>query len=588
MKSFLTLVAFLAALGQQPARDASGRVTTTGTASITGTVVSDDGPAQPIRRANVVLVSSDGAPRRSETTDDNGVFAFRDLTAGRYALSASKSAWLTTNYGASRPGRSGTAIAVADDARLTAVTLRMARGAVVTGIVRDMYGQPAPGVRVRVSKLVTRNGERRIDSAAGDAGGFVDTDDTGTYRLYGLPPGDVIVSAVVQSTMVNQRGDIGAFRRMTLEEFNRANELVRTGRGEMTAPGPPVKPAMVFYPGTTDPDNATALTLAAGDERTGIDLTMTLVPTSTIEGVVTDANGTPVPRSSVLVISGGLQLGGLMGLNGVTSTTTDNDGRYRLLGLGPGEYSLMTGDDKAWAETKVVVSGQDLNVPLTVRPLLLISGRVVFEGTTPPENTVGLRYSVVATGAFASFIALATSGSVIGSGSGSGSGPERTFSANIVPGKYQLQFTGVPAGWHPKSAIARGQDTFDAPVEIGPGDPFTQFVVTFTDRPSELTGSLVDTKGRPAPEYFVVVFSTDQRYWTQPSRRVVHVRPASDGTFSVKALPAGEYFIAALTDIEPGEPLTADVLGSIVLAAPPERLKILDGQRTVLPLKVGG
>jgi protocatechuate 3,4-dioxygenase beta subunit len=552
------LVLLLLALGQQPARDATSR-TPTGTASITGTVVTDEGSEQPVRRVRVRVTSTDGTVTRSDTTDDSGGFVVRDLPAGRYTLSASKPAWLTTNFGAARPMRPGTPIVVADGARLTGMKLRLPRGAVITGVVRDMTGQPAAGVRMQVNALATRNGERFLAAVPSANVGPVETDDTGTYRIYGLPPGDVIVSAVIQSTMVSFRDDSGAFRLMT--------------------GGPPVKLAMMFYPGTTDPNGAAVVSLTPGEERAGIDITMQPVPTSRIEGTVMNSAGVPQARHMVVAISGGIQLGSLMGLNGVLQSSTDSNGRYQFVGLAPGEYSIVSsGGDRNWAEATVMVSGQDLTVPLTVQPLLRISGHLVFDGAVPPARA-RLRYSLAATGTFASLLARAAEGSV--------NSDDQRFENQVVPGKYQLKFTDVPAGWYPKSAIARGQDTFDLPVEIKPTDRLTEFVVTLTDTPSELSGSLVDATGRPASEYFVVVFSTDRRFWTQPSRRVVQVRPGNDGAFAVKALPAGEYFIAALTDIEPGESLTPELLESIVVSTPPVRVTIADGQRTTQALKIG-
>jgi uncharacterized protein (DUF2141 family) len=565
-------------LAQQPARDQSNRaLAPAGTASMAGTVISDDGTAQPVRRARVSLVSTDGAVTRNDLTDDRGTFAFRDLPAGRYSLSAWKSTWLTTSYGAARPQRPGTPIAVADGARMTGVVVRMTRGAVITGVIRDANGQPAQGITLQLSLLTMRNGERAFNGVEPGLPAPLETDDTGTYRIYGLPPGNFIIAAVPRK-LEDRRGDGGSFLRMTSDDIARANELLRQGKGDLPAPPAPVKLAPVFYPGTTDPLGATVLSLTAGEERNGIDITMQIVPTLSLEGIVTDSTGAPQFRASVLAVSGGMQLGNLMGLNGVTQAMTDDSGRYRLTGLAPGEYSLLSSADKLWAEVAVSVSGQDLNVPLTLQPYPMVTGHVVFDGAATPPNPFNFRYSLSASGSVASLMARTAAGTVV----------DGEFTGPVVPGRYQLQFSGIPAGWYPKSAIARGQDAFDAPVTVGPNDRLMEFVVTFTDKPTELTGSLVDSTGRPASEYFVVVFSTDRRFWTQPSRRVLQIRPGSDGAFSVKGLPAGDYFVSALTDIEPGEPLTAEFLDAVLAASPAVQITMRDGQRTVQPLKIGG
>jgi len=61
-------------------------------------------------------------------------------------------------------------------------------------------------------------------------------------------------------------------------------------------------------------------------------------------------------------------------------------------------------------------------------------------------------------------------------------------------------------------------------------------------------------------------------------------RPASDGRFSVADLPAGDYLIAALTDVEPDEWKRAEFLGQLVAAG--VKVTIRDGERTVQDLRL--
>ena len=73
-------------------------------------------------------------------------------------------------------------------------------------------------------------------------------------------------------------------------------------------------------------------------------------------------------------------------------------------------------------------------------------------------------------------------------------------------------------------------------------------------RLAEVTGTLFDAAGRPTPDYFVVVFSTNRDHWIEGSRRVPPpVRPSTNGTYKVATLPAGSYYLAALTDVDPEE-----------------------------------
>jgi hypothetical protein len=82
--------------------------------------------------------------------------------------------------------------------------------------------------------------------------------------------------------------------------------------------------------------------------------------------------------------------------------------------------------------------------------------------------------------------------------------PDGTFTiSGVEPGRYRLQVSlaGQPAAgpaWHVKSAMLNGHDASDSFVDLAAGLNPTEVVVTFTDRPGELSGRLRDASGRPA------------------------------------------------------------------------------------------
>lgn len=127
-----------------------------------------------------------------------------------------------------------------------------------------------------------------------------------------------------------------------------------------------------------------------------------------------------------------------------------------------------------------------------------------------------------------------------------------------TPGRYRVVLSIPPSipnasKWALKSSIVDGRDTLDVPLEIRPQQHVDDVVVTVTDRPSELTGMLQDASGNPITDYFIVVFSQDRAFWTPQSRRIQGVRPAQDGKYTLRNLPAGEYIVVAVGDVEPGE-----------------------------------
>ena len=94
-----------------------------------------------------------------------------------------------------------------------------------------------------------------------------------------------------------------------------------------------------------------------------------------------------------------------------------------------------------------------------------------------------------------------------------------------------------------------------------------QAVVTFTDRASEITGTVTDAQGAPAPEAYAVAFSTNRSAWFLNSRRVAAVHPGRDGRFSIRNLPPGHYRLAAAADLDQGEWFDPLVLERLLASA---------------------
>ena len=109
---------------------------------------------------------------------------------GATPLSVSKTGHVGVTYGQTRPGRPGTPIQLTDGQKFAA-NLQLPRGSVITGTVVDEYGEANAGTQVRVMRYVMQGGRRTLQQAGNGS-----TDDRGIYRVFGLQPGDYIVSAV--------------------------------------------------------------------------------------------------------------------------------------------------------------------------------------------------------------------------------------------------------------------------------------------------------------------------------------------------------------------------------------------------------
>jgi hypothetical protein len=81
-------------------------------------------------------------------------------------------------------------------------------------------------------------------------------------------------------------------------------------------------------------------------------------------------------------------------------------------------------------------------------------------------------------------------------------------------------------------------------------------------------------------------FSTERRNWTIGSRRVSQARPDNTGGFNIPVLAAGEYYVAALTDLDPSQLTEPGFLESLVAAS--IRVTLVPGEVKAQTLKVAG
>jgi uncharacterized protein (DUF2141 family) len=310
--------------------------------------------------------------------------------------------------------------------------------------------------------------------------------------------------------------------------------------------------------------------VSAGDERTGIDFLMAAVPVTTIDGVVVSDDGRPPANVQINITSENAIHLFALATTPTLAMPPDATGRFRFSNLAPGHYTLAAtanatgtvgatfggrgggvsvGIDDAqstFAVASVDVSDQPVTgVTLRLQHGGRFSGRVMFDAASHaiPADLTSLRVSLSASpsGSFVRPKALNAEG---------------TFDmVGLAPGTYRVQVTQVPnpgVTWWLRSAMAGGKDMLDSGLTVGVASEITEAVLTVTDRHSELSGRLKNESGQPAPDFYVIVFPADVTLRTA-ARRVQATRPATDGFFSFADLPAGEYLLAAVTDVEPDE-----------------------------------
>ena len=560
------------------ARDPAIPLVSTGTAVIEGIVVSAADPSTPIQRATLTLTRSAAYDVRVADSDASGRFAFRNLPAGVYLLTAAKGAYVSANYGATRPGVAPTPIPLADGQRFVTRPISLQRGAVIAGRVLTSKGQPVPGVALTATQFFTLAGERRRRTTSSTSGSDT-TNVHGEFRIWGLAPGEYVL--VTTSTLGMSSIET---REVTLAELSWIDDHARRSS---TAP-PPIPPAgrafmyaPAFYPGTTDEGQAATLTLKAGEEH-AVEFVLPVLRAGAIAGVVTTADGAPV--SSVRVSRRPRHSGSLLP-RGTVTVITGLDGRFSLNNVGPGDYTISAeGLGRAaglWAQADVSVVGEDIaNLSLQLRPGVAITGRIQFDGQTPAPDPARANVDLIRYASNSQSITVAAADVKT----------DGTFSLpSIGPGTYRLRATYTRAQssspWTATSIIASGSNVLDVPLEIRPDQDLAPVVVTFSDRRTRLTGILADAAGQPVP-LFVLMFPVDQQNWFFGTRWIRFTRAGTDGSYELQNLPPGEYYLCALTELEVAQQSEPSFLDQVI----PHAIKITlaDGETRTQNLRIGG
>jgi hypothetical protein len=514
--------------GGMPPRDDGSAAK--GTARISGRVVAADS-GSPLRRAQVRVTSTEARANRSVTTDNEGRYEVTGLPAARYRLQVNKAGYVTLEYGQSRPFEAGKPLDLTDGQVLDKIDFSLPRGSVITGRVTDEFGEPFADAQVQAMRYQFINGERQLVSV----GRTATTDDIGQFRLFGLMPGDYIVRASA-----------------------RGNQPVAAVIAAVEEPsGYPV----TYYPGTSDLAQAQIVTVALGQELTSVAFPLSPARLARVSGTVMSSTGGPLVGA--VVVARPIAGGGAGPMNVGGGNQVRADGTFTISNLPPGDYTIdvqqrprnlqnfQIGDlsQLEFASVPLTVSGSDISgLTILTTTGVTASGRVVFQGQAGQKpNARGMQVSALGQQGRPGMMAFA--GRALGGGRVNDDG---TFELRGLAGPQIIRATGVPAGWTVKSITIDGADITDGPFEFKPGDNVSTLVVTLTDRVSEVTGTVRDTKGAPVADFALVVFAEDARLWRPQSRYVATTRPNQNGTFSIKGLPPGRYLAAVVASFENG------------------------------------
>jgi hypothetical protein len=534
---------------QTPTRTTPNRETTA-TGVIRGRITAAD-TGRPLRRSQVTATAPElGAPRRTNTSLD-GRYEFRDLPAGRYTISVTRSGYLSLRYGQRRPMEQARPLQLEDKQTLSNIDLVLPRMGVITGRVLDDAGEPIAGVLVQALRPAWVEGRRQLVIAA-MAFGPQGTDETGQYRLTGLPPGSYYVRASTRETWT----------------------VSLSGKRELMGFAP------TYFPATVNASEARLVEVGVGQRVINPDILLIPGRPANISGLAFDSQGRPLAGRTVGLTQRFLRETPGGGGSSAGSMPVSADGSFTFRNVTPGEYQLgiTTGDlsigEGEIARLNVVIDGTDLdNVRLTTTAGWSVAGRIVTEdGQVPTFARDAVRVGAT----------TLLQVSVVGVGIGEVK-DDWTFSVRTIIGAARL-WANVPDGWMVKAVRREDRDITSALLELRSGESLSDVEVIVTNRITTVTGQLADDRGQPLSNGTVVIFSEDTDRWGETTAFVRTTRPDQDGKYEIRGLPAGDYLALALDYVQDGIWNDPEFLESVRRYA--QRFTLIEGGSHALSLKV--
>jgi uncharacterized protein (DUF2141 family) len=606
-----------------------------GTGIIVGQVL-DAATGRGVSSAVVTLAGS----RRVMTTTD-GRFAFRSLPEGSHTLTAAKSGYIDGAYGMRRPGGPTLPVVLADGERRGNLVIWLWRHGAITGTIVDEAGEPLTGIQVTALRRSIVGGRRRFVQ-----GGTGTTDDRGIYRIARLAPGDYAVAMTTSQVSI----PVSAARQyeesmMAGGDFNRnpilqamvqvgampglmggtdsrqvGDEMQTLGRG---APTPPPADGQrlfaypsLFYPSAPSAVSATMVSVASGQERTGIDLQVRPVPMVKLSGTVTGQSPTSAANLPVrLVPQGSDDLGRTADVGGTITTAS---GGFTFLGVPSGNYTIkivqiprsaapsappmtisvgsgmmisgsfapnpevppIPAEPTMWANVPVSIGDADVTgVNIALNTGLRVSGRIEFEGAADKPTPEQLsRIPVMLEPVDGQMDRNVTPpGRIDAKG--------QFTSYGLPAGRYYVR-SSAPTGWTLKGAFLGERDLSDVALDLESTD-VADVVLTFTDRPASLSGTVQMTERAARDGVAVIVFPADSKAWMETGvnpRRMRKVATTDTGAYNVTPLPAGAYYVAALSETVAGEWQDPAFLEQ--LAASAAHVQIDNGEKATMSLRL--
>ncbi|WP_031495301.1 carboxypeptidase regulatory-like domain-containing protein [Bryobacter aggregatus] len=535
---------------------------------------------EPVRKATVTLqpagaqggaqtLSSAASARAiSASTDNAGAFVFESVNAGTYRLSGEKTGFIRTNFGGRGGGAIGSQLVVGNSgAEIPDVIVRITPQGVVSGRILDEDGEPMEGVSVQLIRPQYFANQRRMMGTGGNQ-----TNDKGEFRVTNVAPGRYYVQ--IQNMRMG-----GAPLQQAAEEFGYPK---------------------LFYPGVESMDQAQKVDVAAGQEFSGIQMTLRKVRVYRVRGRVAGVQAPAAPQQAGGGGRGGPGGGGgrpgmniqlrpeggssdMMGPGfgpGMGRGSVRNDGSFELASVTPGAYKLVVSDfgqgrPRVIGSAKISVGNNNVD-GIVISPMALITmqGKITVEGDQSAVNLKSVRVQIQA--ADMGGLGFIPPISV---------GDDGTFSvADVSPEKYRVVVSPGTAAYV-KAINVGGEDVKDTGLDLSNGGGGNVDIILST-KVAKLDGIVEKQKTDDAPGSALVArvgADGELSLLNMTGGQTSMAQADSSGKFSYANLPPGDYKVFAFEEVDTTTASDPDFLKKFVDRS--VSVKIGEGESKSITLK---
>ena len=527
------------------------------------------------------------APPTAVLTDSQGRFFYASLQPGMYTAQVQKNGYAPAPFGP---------IELAADERVLDWRLKLAKLTGLGGTLRDETGDPAVGVDVALFRRTVVNGRQSWQYA-----GRQRTDDKGAYRFSGMNAGDFVLCACGRDPIPFDPLLLTTLGSEPIQLMNVAARALSLGADAVSLDNTLRTWAPTYYPNSASLARATRITLAAGEDKTGIDMNLAMVRSTRVSGRVLGAVGPVTAGSIQLVPEADAEAG--MRILSLSPMLAQPDGRFDFTMVPPGQYrlivvhrpglasggpsgaamgfagargvtppppgatmasnGLVSPDPPQWASEMITVGENGVSgLNITLNRSLNVAGRVQWIGAAPqPAANVFNRIT-------ASLQAVSPTDPLASASFANGRfQPDGTFTVpGALPGKYTLNVQTLPGFPTLKSVTMGGMDLTDMPLVVADKD-LADITMTFVDTPmASLTVTVNAAPGSQGDDGSILVFPADRKYWTESNaarRRFRLIANTSKNVVTTPELPAGDYLVVAATALEAADWMEASKLDTL-------------------------